>query len=101
MRASLVVSGGIIALTGVVLFVTLAGDAWLALTAGGVVVLVSGFILQDIEDRVEPPPGYRFCPFCSTPVLIGSERCDHCNGLQPEVAASPEASSSSPPQPNH
>ncbi len=87
MRSSMVVSGGIIALTGVAFFVTLDGEAWLALIAGGFVVLVIGFLLEEVTDRVEPPEGHRFCPFCSTPVLIGAERCSHCNGLQPEVAA--------------
>ena len=83
MRSSLVVSGGIIGLTGLVLFVALSGLAWLALIAGGTVVLVSGFLLQDVDNRIVPPLGYRFCQFCSTPVMEGEERCGHCNGLQP------------------
>ncbi len=95
MRSSLVVSGGIITATGVALFVALAGDAWLALTAGGFVVLVSGFLLEEINERVEPPPGYHFCLFCSTAVLDGTERCGHCNGLQ-EVAAQPKAPQAQP-----
>ncbi len=95
MRSSLVVSGGIITLTGIVLYVALAGEAWLALIAGGVVVMVSGMVLEEVTDRIEPPPGYQFCLFCSTPVLKGAERCDHCNGLQPLVAAAAAAA------PNH
>jgi len=90
MRASAVVSGGILTLTGVVLFVALQGIAWLALIAGGLAVLVAGFALKEVSDRIEPPPGYRFCPFCSTPVMEGAERCGHCNGLQP-VSASASA----------
>jgi hypothetical protein len=92
MRSSLVVSGGIIALTGVALYVALAGGAWLVMIAGGMVVVVSGFLLKEVTDRVEPPDGYRFCLFCSTPVVIGAERCGHCNGLQPEAAAPSAAS---------
>ena len=92
MRSSLVVSGGIITLTGVALFVALGGDAWLALIAGGFAVTVSGFLLVEVSDRVEPAKGYRYCLFCSAPVMIGAERCGHCNGLQPEVAA-PKAAS--------
>ena len=87
MRSSLVVSGGIITLTGVALFVALAGEAWLALVAGGFVVLVSGFLLGEATERVVPPDGYRFCLFCSTPVMVGAERCSHCNGLQGEAAS--------------
>jgi len=86
MRSSLVVSGGIISLTGVALFVALDGEAWLALIVGGAVVLVAGFFLGEMTDRVEPPIGHHFCPFCSTPVAEGSERCQHCNGLQDTVA---------------
>ena len=97
MRSSLVVSGGILTLTGIVLFVALAGDAWLALIAGGVVVIASGFLLEEVTERVEAPPGFHFCPFCSTLVAEGAERCSHCNGLQSAVTAQkPE-----PAQPNH
>jgi hypothetical protein len=97
MRSSLVVAGGIIALTGVALYVTLDGDAWLALIAGGVVALACGFVLEEVNDRVEPPPGMHFCPFCSTPVAEEDERCGHCNGLQ-EWVTQPKPT---PSQPNH
>ncbi len=83
MRSSLVVSGGIILLAGAVLFVAFEGTAWLALTAGGAVASVVGFVLEETTERVEPPAGHRFCVFCSTPVAEGAERCGHCNGLQP------------------
>ena len=53
MRSSLVVSGGIISLTGVALFVALDGWAWLALIGGGAVVLAAGFFLEEMPDRVE------------------------------------------------
>jgi hypothetical protein len=97
MRSSLVVSGGIIGLTGVVLFAALGGLAWLALIAGGAVALVAGFIVGEVKDRVAPPEGHHFCQFCSTPVADGAERCGHCNGLQP---GAPQASAS-PGPPNH
>jgi hypothetical protein len=97
MRYSLVVAGGIITLTGVGLYAALDGYAWLALIAGGVVTLACGFVLEEVDERVEPPPGYHFCPFCSTPVAEGVERCSHCNGLQDWVARPNPA----PPQPNH
>jgi len=95
MRSSLVVSGGIITMTGVGLFVALAGDAWLALIAGGFVVLVSGFLLDEVNERVEAPLGYHFCLFCSTEVMDGVQRCGHCNGLQ-ETATQPRAAEARP-----
>jgi hypothetical protein len=97
MRSSLVVSGGIIGLTGIVLFVTLGGLAWLALIAGGAAALVAGFIVEELDHQIGPPEGYHFCQFCSTPVVEGAERCGHCNGLQP---AAPQ-SSAAPEPTNH
>ena len=97
MRSSLVVSGAIISLTGVALFVALQGEAWLALIVGGVIVLAAGFFLEELTDRVEPPIGHHFCPFCSTAVAEGTERCGHCNGLQ-ETASITSAAQA---QPNH
>ncbi len=46
--------------------------------------IMSGASLMIPEGRgpVQPPEGFRFCVFCTTPVPIGSERCPHCNGLQ-------------------
>jgi len=82
MRSSLVVAGGMITLTGVGLYVALDGYAWLAMIAGGVVVMACGTVLEELKDRVEAPPGQHFCPFCSTLVVEGEERCGHCNGLQ-------------------
>ena len=82
MRSSLVVAGAMIIITGVVLYVTLDGEAWLALIAGGVVALAVGLVIGEVLERVEAPPGQHFCPFCSTLVAEGEERCSHCNGLQ-------------------
>ncbi len=91
MRSSLVVAGGMIALVGVGLYVALDGEAWLALIAGGVVALACGFVLEEVNDRLEPPPGYHFCPFCSKLLEDGDERCSHCNGLQDWVTKSKPA----------
>lgn len=98
MRSSLVVAGGMITLTGVALYAALDGYAWLFLIAGGVVVTSCGFLLEEVKDRIEPPPGQHFCPFCSTLVAEGDERCGHCNGLQEWVTQSLQASSK---QSNH
>ncbi len=96
MRSSLVVAGGMITLVGVALYAALDGDAWLAMIAGGVVALACGLVLEEVDSRVEAPTGYHFCPFCSTLVAEGAERCGHCNGLQ-ELTAQPKRAT---PQPN-
>jgi len=49
MRSSLVVGGGMIILTGIVLYVALDGEAWLALIAGGGVLLVVGLVVLVIN----------------------------------------------------
>jgi hypothetical protein len=90
MRPSMIVAGLLLALTGAGLYVGLGGEAWLVFVAGGVVVVLLGYSLAEVTERVEPPPGYRFCPFCTNPVMEGQERCDQCNGLQPG-AAQPQA----------
>lgn len=51
------------------------------LIGGGVMALVSLFLVET-TGRIEPPEGFRFCPFCSTPVPLGADRCPHCNGAQ-------------------
>ena len=48
----------------------------------GIIMVTIGFIISESEGRVQPPEGHRFCPFCSTPVKIGMERCPNCNGVQ-------------------
>lgn len=88
MRSSVVTAGILIILVGGALFVALDGLAWLALIAGGVVVLACGFVLDELTDRLEAPAGHHFCPFCTTVVADEAERCDHCNGLQ-ELALPP------------
>lgn len=97
MRVSLVVAGGMIVLTGGVLYVALEGDAWLALIAGGAVALAVGLVIEEMVERVEAPPGQHFCPFCSTLVAEEDERCGHCNGLQDWVTQSRPAQSQSRP----
>jgi len=48
----------------------------------GVIMAIIGVFLPESSGQVQPPEGYRFCPFCSTAVQIGVERCPHCNGVQ-------------------
>ncbi len=96
MRSSLVVAGGMITLTGAALYVALDGYAWPFMIAGGLVVVTFGFVLDELKDRVEAPPGHHFCPFCSTLVAEGEERCAHCNGLQDWVTQPKQAPAQSP-----
>jgi len=51
----------------------------------GVIMMIMSLFLPESAGPVQPPEGYRFCPFCSTPVQIGAERCPHCNGVQRSV----------------
>jgi len=50
---------------------------------GGGVMAVLGLVVPESAGPVEPPEGYRFCRYCSTPVRLDAKRCDHCNGIQP------------------
>ena len=52
--------------------------------AGGAIMMIASFFLPESEGPVQPPQGFRFCPYCATPVALGAERCQHCNGLQPK-----------------
>lgn len=54
---------------------------------GGAVMAVLSLLLPESPGPVEPPEGYRFCPYCSTPVKLDAKRCDHCNGILPSGAA--------------
>ena len=50
----------------------------------GIIMVVVSLFLPEGEGPVQPPEGFRFCPFCSTPVRLGTERCPHCDGVQPK-----------------
>ena len=58
-------------------------DIGVPLAVGGGIMAVASFFLSERTDVIAPPPGFRFCPFCSTPVPVEADRCPHCNGLQP------------------
>lgn len=85
MRSSLILTGLIIAVLGLALYLLELPFAYLwsfPFMVGGVVFILAGSLLKESTTNVEPPEGYRFCRFCNTPVLLTTERCDHCNGLQ-------------------
>jgi hypothetical protein len=50
---------------------------------GGAVMVLMSFFLPESTGPIEPPEGYRFCRYCSSPVRLDAKRCDHCNGIQP------------------
>ena len=51
---------------------------------GGGVMAIGSLFLPESQGPVLPPDGFKFCPFCSTPVPHGALRCPHCNGVQPK-----------------
>ena len=51
---------------------------------GGAVMILVSPLLKPSGLPVLPPEGYRFCIFCSNPVLLTAGRCDRCNGVQPK-----------------
>ena len=53
---------------------------------GGGIMALGSFFLPESSGPVQPPEGFSFCPFCSTPVPLGAERCPHCDGVQRRVA---------------
>jgi hypothetical protein len=86
MRPQLFVGGLLIAVTGAGLYVLALPlvYSWSLpfIIVGGLMAIVS-FALPEGPGPVQPPEGFRFCIFCSTPVPTGAARCPRCNGLQP------------------
>jgi len=85
MRPQLLVGGLLVAAMGAgfyVLQLPLVFFWSLPFIIGGAIMMVVSFFVAESLGPVQPPEGFRFCPFCSTPVPTGAERCPHCNGLQ-------------------
>ena len=86
MRPQLFVGGLLVVLMGVLFYalpLPLVSFWSIPFLAGGGIMILASFFLSEGPGPVQPPEGFRFCVFCSTPVRMGSERCPHCNGLQP------------------
>lgn len=86
MRSQLFLGGLMVALMGAgfyVLEIPLVYFWSLPFVIGGALMSVASWFMKESEGPVEPPEGYRFCVYCSTPVKLAAERCSHCNGLQP------------------
>lgn len=86
MRPQLFGAGALVVITGVVFYVLAVPIvfSWsLLFIVGGVVMMGVSLVVSEGTGPVEPPEGYRFCPFCSNLVRLDAKRCDHCNGIQP------------------
>ncbi len=86
MRPQLLFGGLLVALMGLGFYFLALPFAYfwsIPFGAAGVVMIAVSFFLPETEGPVKPPEGFGFCPYCSTPVSLGSERCPHCNGVQP------------------
>ncbi len=65
-------------------------DAWGFISvAAGVLLIVIGIFAKERSGPIEPPPGEKFCVFCSNTMPVGASKCPYCNGLQPREAAPP------------
>jgi hypothetical protein len=90
MRPQLLVGGLFVALLGAVFYILPLPltYAWsVPLVVGGGLMCLASFLLSESPGPVKPPEGFRFCVYCSAQVPIASERCPHCNGLQPKEGA--------------
>jgi hypothetical protein len=85
MRSQLLVSGILVALFGVALYILQIplAFAWsLVFISGGALMAGASLFVAESEGPVTPPDGYRFCRFCSAAVPLQVLRCPRCNGLQ-------------------
>ncbi|HUI23753.1 MAG TPA: hypothetical protein VLY82_05105 [Nitrososphaerales archaeon] len=85
MRSQLLVGGLLIAAMGAGFYLLELPFVYfwsLPFGIAGIIMVIISFFVPENEGSVQPPEGYRFCPFCSTPVMKGTERCPHCNGVQ-------------------
>ena len=86
MRPQLLFGGILVALMALGLFVLGLPFAFfwsLPFGVAGVIMIAASFFHGETEGPVQPPDGFRFCPYCSTPVPLSSERCPRCDGVQP------------------
>jgi hypothetical protein len=85
MRSQLLVAGILVALMGAAFYllqIPLVFFWSVPFVIGGGLMAVASAFLPESEGPVKPPEGYRFCPYCSTPVLLGEKRCQYCGGIQ-------------------
>jgi hypothetical protein len=86
-RSQLLTGGVLIVLMGVAFYVLELPLVYFwsfpFIIGGGLMALAAPF-LPESEGPVKPPEGFKFCVFCSTPIPIAAEKCDHCSGTQPK-----------------
>jgi len=60
-------------------------EGWGVVTIlAGLALTGIGFFAKERNGPVEPPPGQKFCVFCSVMMPQEAPRCPQCNGLQPK-----------------
>jgi hypothetical protein len=87
MRPQLLFGGLLVALMGLGFYVLALPFVFfwsIPFGVAGLIMIAASFLLPETEGPVKPPEGFRFCPYCSTPVSLSSERCPHCDGVQPK-----------------
>ncbi len=88
-RPQLFIGGLLVALTGGGFYVSQLPFVYfwsIPFAIVGAIMMVASLFLSETEGPVKPPEGFKFCVFCSTAVPLNSERCPHCNGIQPKGA---------------
>jgi hypothetical protein len=86
MRPELLAGGLLVMALGALLFVVALPFLYfwsIPFVVGGAFMAVASLFLAEGRGPVTPPPGYRFCVFCTAPVPENASRCPRCNGLQP------------------
>lgn len=86
MRPQLLVGGLMVAAMGIGFYALQIPFVYfwsLPFVIGGAIMMIMGLFVAESQGPPEPPEGFRFCSFCSTPVPLDAERCSHCNGVQP------------------
>jgi hypothetical protein len=89
MRPQLFAGGLLVAVIGVSFYALQLPFVYfwsLPFVIGGGLMVAASFFVSASPGPITPPEGHRFCVFCSTPVPLSSERCPHCNGVQPKVS---------------
>ncbi len=87
MRPQLLVGGLLVAIMGAGFYLLQIPFVYfwsVPFVVGGVIMVIGSFFLPESPGPPTPPEGFRFCVFCSTPVPLSSDRCPHCNGMQPK-----------------
>lgn len=87
MRPQLLVSGLLVVLLGGAFYLLELPFVFywsVPFVIGGAAMMLAGVLAPESSGPIRPPEGYRFCRYCSAQIPVTSERCPHCNGIQPK-----------------